>query len=205
MSSSASTGGWGLVASLAAAAAAGAYTAHLSPAYGMPPGWDGRLETPESDAASSSSGGGGGNTAGTAGDTVGGTATARPFIEDCTVCSDATTVWVTLCCLERGVALASQPGSAARAVLAEAARQQDTTLQQYLRQQLLELAWRHPVPGVCGNVLCARLVGPSAVGAVQGLVGSWCGRCRAAWYCCEGCQRAARGAHKVVCRAVPAP
>jgi hypothetical protein len=63
----------------------------------------------------------------------------------------------------------------------------------------LALAWRHPVPGVCGNVLCGRLEGASAVGAVRGRVGSLCGGCRAAWYCCKACQRAAWEAHRDVC------
>jgi hypothetical protein len=47
--------------------------------------------------------------------------------------------------------------------------------------QLLALAWRHPVPGVCGNALFGRLEGPSAVGAVRGRVGNpvWALHCSA--------------------------
>jgi hypothetical protein len=67
-------------------------------------------------------------------------------------------------------------------------------------QQLSALAWRHPVPGVCGNVLCKQQPGPGKVGVVWGPRRTLCGGCRAAWYCCEGCQRAAWEAHREVCR-----
>jgi hypothetical protein len=119
------------------------------------------------------------------------------------VCTSATQLLITLRCLERGVVLAAPPGHAACASVAEAACRRSTTLQQYLRQQLLALAWRHPLPHVCGNVLCGRLEAPSAVGAVRGPGGTLCGGCRAAWYCCEGCQRAAWEGHRQGCRSSP--
>jgi hypothetical protein len=125
----------------------------------------------------------------------------------CGVCTSVTQLFITLRCLERGWVMPTPSGPASSAVLTQAAQQSGTTLQQYLQHQLLALAWRHPVPGVCGNVLCGRLQGPSAVGAVWGLVGpppykgarTLCGGCRAAWYCCEECQEEAWEGHRAVC------
>jgi hypothetical protein len=121
---------------------------------------------------------------------------AGPCPSRCARCLCASQMGVVLGSLERGPASTALEGDTAAAALMEAVQQQDTSLK---RQQLLALAWRHPVPYVCGNVLCGRLGGPSAVGAVRNRVGTLCGRCRAAWYCCEGCQKAAWAAHMTAC------
>jgi hypothetical protein len=121
----------------------------------------------------------------------------------CSTCNSAAMLFLTLRCLQRGVILppAVQHKAAAWVgTLADAAQQQGTTLQRLLQQQLLALAWRHPVPGVCGNVLCGRLKRPAAIGLVRNRVRTMCGRCKAAWYCCEACQRAAWAEHRAVCR-----
>jgi hypothetical protein len=122
--------------------------------------------------------------------------------EGCTMCRAASVVLFWMRCMEGGLVLASTPPHPLMlAAHAEAAQRRGTTLQQHLQQQLLALAWRHPVPGVCGNVLCGQLQGPSAVGGVRNRMGTLCGGCRAAWYCCEECQRAAWEAHREMCGA----
>jgi hypothetical protein len=131
---------------------------------------------------------------------------ACPCPAECSSCSAATRLFLTFNCLERGVMLPSGcNGNGALAAVCERLVEagQGPLLPQLLERQLLALAWRHPVPGVCGNVLCEQLEGPSAAGAVRGCcsgVRTLCGRCRAAWYCCEGCQREAWPAHSMVCR-----
>jgi hypothetical protein len=207
--SSRRAGSWGLAASLAAAMAAGAYTAHLGVAPGVAAAGDPHQTVHGSSAVSRSSvtisttGGSSssGGTAGASGCSSEGSLATGECAEDCGMCRVAAQTFTTLRCMERGTALLTPPGPAGLAALAEANLPRGTTLQQHLHQQLLALAWRHPVPGVCGNVLCGQLEGVSAVGAVRSRVGTLCGGCRAAWYCCEGCQRAAWGAHTKVCGA----
>jgi hypothetical protein len=174
-----------LAARLAAAMAAGAYTAHLHPAAVAEGGAN--PETGGSMSQDAADGAGCGLSA------CGASATCS-----CTggssMCCLSSQLLIGLRCWEPGDAMQLPSGAAACAALQEAARQRGITLQQYLKQQLLALAWRHPLPYVCGNVLCGRLEGVSAVGAVrvpETPRGTLCGRCRAAWYCCEGCQKAA--------------
>jgi hypothetical protein len=121
--------------------------------------------------------------------------------EGCAVCGSASKVLVTLWCLDQGRSVPVLPVAACQAAVLQAAQQRGITLHKHLQQQLQALAWRHPVPGVCGNVLCGRLEGPAAVGPLRGCRGVKCGGCGAAWYCSEGCQRAAWAVHKVVCGA----
>jgi hypothetical protein len=192
----------GLAASLAAAAAAGAYTAHIRNQDSASAGDHG--DNPSCNSPSSSTSAVSTSGAATAGATsnsaAAGTAGARACPEGCSVCTSATQLYLQLRCLEGGVLVATPPASAAHAAVAAAAGQHKTTLQQYLLQQLLALAWRHPVPGVCGNVLCGRLEGSSAVDVVLNRLGTLCGCCRAARYCCEECQQAAWTAHRKVCK-----
>jgi hypothetical protein len=115
------------------------------------------------------------------------------------VCCTTVKLYTTLGCLEHSAAVPTLPGPAEVAALAEAAKQHGTTLQEYLQQQLLAMAWRHPVPGVCGNVLCGRQEGPDVSSIIAGQVGTLCGRCRAAWYCCDWCKREAWAAHRGAC------
>jgi hypothetical protein len=127
--------------------------------------------------------------------------------EGCDTCSSAAQLYMAMCFLERG--MVSPPttqvsATAGVALLVEAAQQQGTSLQQHLQQLLLALAWHHPVPSVCGNVLCGRLEGPAAVGAVRGRLRTLCGGCEAAWYCCEACQSAAWPVHSKVCKGTKA-
>jgi hypothetical protein len=122
--------------------------------------------------------------------------------QGCSACSCAIQV-VTICsCLRHG-GLTPRISQAAmvplRALLMQTAQQRGLTLQNHLRNSLFELASEYPVPGVCSRLLCGRLEGPSAMGSVRGRVGTLCGRCRAAWYCCEECQRLAWPVHR--CRA----
>jgi hypothetical protein len=183
--------GWSLAMRLGAAMAAGAYTAHLQPATST-----------GCDAAPGSSGSCSQGTAGDAGCVAG----ASNAPSGCTckgggdLCCVASQLFIGLRQWEQGAAMYFPSGPTARASLQKAAQRHNTTLQQYLQQQLLALAWQHPVPYVCSNVLCAQLKGPSAVGAVRGLAGTLCGGCRAAWYCCEGCQQEAWQGHIEVCR-----
>jgi hypothetical protein len=119
----------------------------------------------------------------------------------CSTCVSATQLFFALRCLEHGtMPIVDFRPEMAAGVLLKAAQQQGLSPQQHLQQQLQALAWRHPVPCVCGNVLCGRLKKRAAVGAVQARVDTLCGGCRAAWYCCEGCQKAAWPGHWVVCR-----
>jgi hypothetical protein len=122
---------------------------------------------------------------------------------DCGWCCRAFWLFGVLEGLQQGVGDVAERTPAWVAAFVEAAKREGLTQQQYLQQQLLAVAWRRPVPYVCGNVLCERLEGPSAVGAVRGPKGTLCGGCKAAWYCCEGCQRAAWDAHRAVCRGCP--
>jgi hypothetical protein len=195
-----------LAASLAAAAAASAYTAHLGTAAmqeGLMQGAASEVcETVNALGASSSSAGEAADSSAAAAARTGSATVGCQGVgscpSNCRVCCQAARVFITLRCLERGAALPTgSAGSYGENVFP--ARQQGLTLQQYLQQQLLALAWRHPVPYVCGNVLCGRLEGVSAVGEVRGLVGTLCGGCRAAWYCCKGCQRVAWEAHRAAC------
>jgi hypothetical protein len=119
--------------------------------------------------------------------------------EGCAVCGCASKVVVALWCLDQGRSVPVLSTPACMAAVLQAAQQRGTTLHKHLQQQLQALAWRHPVPGVCGSVLCGRLEGPAAVGPLRGCQGVKCGGCGAAWYCSEGCQRAAWAAHRQVC------
>jgi hypothetical protein len=125
--------------------------------------------------------------------------------EGCSTCRTAARLYFTFRCLERGtVSTVGQDTAAAEAVqleqLESAAQQQGITIQEHLQQRLLLLAWRHPVPYVCGNALCEGTPWTRAVWAVRGGVGTLCGGCGRAWYCCEGCQRQAWPGHWVVCK-----
>jgi hypothetical protein len=190
-SSSSSRAKWSLAASLAAAAAAGAYRNHVYP--------------PCKDSSSSSSGSGSSSTSyAPAGDADYGPASPTAVVGQgtcegplaCKVCLHASGLFAALCSLERGAAL---PALSWAAALAVGAQRRGMLLQHWLEHQLMAVAWRHPVPYVCGNVLCGRLKGASAVGAVRGPAGTLCGGCREVWYCCEGCQQEASGNHEKVC------
>jgi hypothetical protein len=198
---------WSYPASLAAGVAAAAYTAHLG-AAGVTSACP---TTPAPQASSSSSisssgcayaaaasssthsSSGGACAAGAAG------CCAGNFPSDCGVCCCAIQALCDLRCVEVGVALREWTNSGGAAAFVGAAQRHSVTLHQHLQQQLLALAWRHPVPGVCGNVLCGRLEGSSAVCGVRGPKGTLCGRCKVARYCCEECQRPAWEAHREVC------
>jgi hypothetical protein len=185
---------WHLAASLAAAVAAGAYAAHTG---GAGEQTDTRGPTDAAAATVTTTTG----SSATAAAGMGASAKeegAQSCPAGCSVCGSATQLYLTLCCLEHGAAVPPEADTARAAALAAAAQQRAFCLT--LQQKLLALAWRHPVPYVCGNVLCERLEGPSAAGAVRNRVGTLCGGCRAAWYCCERCQRAAWDAHRQVCR-----
>jgi hypothetical protein len=181
---------WGLAASLAAATAAGAYAAHMDAASAA--------EVVASDGCSD-------NISSTESTDAGGDSPAGSNVDSgpcpaaCSMCASATHVFTALRCLEHGATVVSPPTPAMAAKLAQLAQQRGTTLQQHLKQLLLALAWRHPVPYVCGNVLCGRLEGSAAMGLVRNRAGTLCGGSRAAWYCCEGCQQAACAAHRAVC------
>jgi hypothetical protein len=213
-------GSWSLAASLAAAVAAGALSAHLpsevtaaapdgvqlhdrAPAGEMPQADDSSGGTSACGAGAPTSSDATGGAEGTGSMATGSTG-CSPCPANCSICCSASHMLVNLYCLERGHVLPTSQISAVsgHTVLVKAAQQRGVTLQQLLQEQLLALAARHPVPGVCSNVLCGRLEGPSAVGAVWGCVGTRCGRCRAAWYCCERCQQAAWPVHRLVCRAL---
>jgi hypothetical protein len=217
--SSTSSGGpqgqWGLAACIAASAAAGAYKLHLG-AAGVeaplsPGGWE-DVDNSSREAetvcgfsaptattttiSSSSSRGAGGTEPDTPASQEGG---SSPCPNNCSVWCSAIKLYAAFCCREHGIAFATPSDAAGVAALERAAQQRGNSPQQYLQQKLLALAWRHPVPGVCGNVLCGRLEGPSAVGQVRGPKGTLCGGCRAAWYCCKECQLVAWEAHRLVC------
>jgi hypothetical protein len=189
---------WTLAASLAAVAAVGGYTAHLGPvaagactAAEVGP----HADASSTQAASGSTSGGSAEGASRQGPAEGSLATAHSCPEGCVACGTATVLFRGLRYLECGVV----PSEGLAAAGVAAAQHRGTSWRQHLRQQMLELAWRHPVPGVCGNVLCERLEGTAAVGVVRGRVGTLCGRCRAASYCCVECQHAAWEAHRAVC------
>jgi hypothetical protein len=206
---------WGLAASLAAAAAAGAYTAHLGAAAltSMPASraqalaqvqrWHSRAAGATMPCLRCREGTS--STGGAAGAAAGWGARDGRCPADCSVCHSAINLYVVLWCLEQGAALSAVKDPAGMAQLfgaafVEAAQQRGTTLQQHVQQRLLALAWRHPVQGVCGNVLCGRLEGSAAADVVRAPRGTLCGGCRAAWYCCDGCQRSAWAAHREVCK-----
>jgi hypothetical protein len=204
-------GGLNLAGRLAAATAAGAYIAHLDGATVHDASTGEVLVAPKAagdnkesvGTTGTSSGSSSRSTADAAGvDTAADDChMASPCPSNCSECCAAARVFFTLRCLECGVSLPT--GSAGLPDVGDTvcpARQRGMTLQQYLQLQLLALAWRHPVPHVCGNVLCGRVKGQSAVGAVRNQVGTLCGGCRAAWHCCEGCQRAAWEAHRMACK-----
>jgi hypothetical protein len=191
---------WSVAASLAAALAAGPYKVHMAVVHSSAASNADRGRTSIVPTSSAAQGGTGSACCSRAAGCTG------QGIEGCGVCLLASGVFMTLRCLELGTAAPASrclhllaPADSWTSILEVAARQRGITLQQHLQQRLLVLASRHPVPGVCGNVLCGRLEGPSAMGAVRGPKSTLCGGCRAAWYCCEGCQRAAWAVHSVVC------
>jgi hypothetical protein len=222
---------WGLAASLAAAVAAGACTAHLPPEVagaagqaqqlqgrapaggqldakdrGQEAAATGNTSVCSSRSASISPGdGGSGSTAEAGGCTAVSDEPVGPGTcpEDCSICRSASQLVSILCCLDHGVIprISQAAAEASRAVLMRTSQQHGETLQDHLQQLLVAVAVQHPVPGVCSNVLCGRVQGLSSMGAVRGCVGTLCGGCRAAWYCCEVCQKAAWPMHRVVCRA----
>jgi hypothetical protein len=193
--SSSSVGAWSLAASLAAATAAGAYTAYLGSESAGGAGVEAGSSCVQADVTASSSTG-----FPAAAPSCSTPAGASHRWAGCGTCCCASQQFTSLRCLEKGVTLSAPLSTAGLAVLADAAEQQGTTLPPHLQQQLLALAWRHPVPLVCGNVLCGRLEGPAAAGAVSIRRRTLCGGCRRAWYCCEGCQQAAWAGHMEVCR-----
>jgi hypothetical protein len=182
---------WGLAASLAAATAASAYVSHLdcsSAAQGV---------APHKNSSCSSNSAAGGDVRERVAFMLGTCSVG------CGVCASAAQVFLSLRCLEEGwVGPPCTPAAAAAAASAhaEAARRYGLTTQQHLAQQLMDLAGRHPVPGVCGNLMCGSKDAAAAVGLVRGPVRTLCGGCRAVWYCCEECQQVAWAAHRVVCR-----
>jgi hypothetical protein len=214
---------WGVAASLAAAVAAGAYAAHHPDVQAAAAAWqaEGRASGGEQQAAREScreAAAAAGSSCTTAtstsssSSTAGATGCGEPSYnptgistcpDRCPICRVAARVFVSLRLLEGDTAPATSQDSAASqgASLIRVAKQHGATLQHLLCTQLVALAWRHPVPGVCGNVLCGRHNGPAAAGAVWGCVGTRCGGCRAAWYCTESCRGAAWPPHRVVCRA----
>jgi hypothetical protein len=165
---------WGFVASLSAAVTAGAYTVHLNTCA--------EQDTPPDAGCSHAPG----------------CSTCPP---DCGWCCCATQLYVTQAALERGLGHVLKQGPELEAALAKAAKSRGLTKQQLLQRELLGQAWRHPVPHVCGNPLCQQLWGRSAVAAVKGPGAILCDGCKAAWYCSQGCQRAAQAAHKGLCGA----
>jgi hypothetical protein len=209
-------GTWDVVASLATALAAGSYTAHVvarasdaESAGGAALGADSSSVRPESlgiststaittgSSSSSNSAAGAASCTQADGDPAG----APPCPADCPLCCVASNLVPSLQSHNKaGCRPPSMQMMAADRAHVQAAQDRGITLQQYLQQELLALAWQHPVLYVCCNVLCGRLEGPSALGAVRGLRGTLCRRCRAAWYCCEACQRAAWEEHQVVCK-----
>lgn len=210
---------WSLAASLAAATALGVYTAHVTPAVastephatggstqphaGSPSGASSAMGSAANRATGSSNtsskdsgsapGAGGGSTDG------GGPAGCGLLFADCSVCTTTSRLFTTLRRLELGLGVTTSPAAAGLAALAEAAKNHGVTPHQYLQQQLQALVTRHSVPGVCSNLGCDRRNGQAAMGLVRNRVGSLCGGCKAAWYCCEGCQSAAWAQHKKVC------
>lgn len=152
---------WGLAASLAAATALGAHTAHVMPALPMfrPASMSGTQPQAHSP-------GGGVNVASSIKDTnssstnsstaaaAGGSSHGRGPAEcscsfaNCNMCSNCALIFTELRCLELGWAPPPSSGQVGLAVLADAAQQKGATPQQYLQEQLLALALRHPVPGV---------------------------------------------------------
>jgi hypothetical protein len=123
-----------------------------------------------------------------------------PCPEGCKACWDAAGLFIALVRLEGGAAVPTGSAVATEVAALDAARQRSAALQRQLSRELLALTWRHPVPGVCGNVLCEQLTGEAAVGVVRSRVRTLCGGCGAAWYCCEECQSAAWAAHRHSCR-----
>jgi hypothetical protein len=223
-----------LAASLAAAMAAGAYTAHLDAAGllehsagqgGLPADSCSRRTSSSTSCRQdtirvvtcvtssstscrqgSSQRGAGSISRGSAGASApsppgGALADGNLHPEGCWSCWAAATLLVQLRCLERCTVVSIEMATAYAAVYRHEAERRGVNLHQHLQQQLVALAGRHPVPHVCGNVLCARVEGTAAVDAVRSRVGTLCGGCRAAWYCCKECQRAAWEAHREVCRA----
>jgi hypothetical protein len=203
----------GLATGLAASMAARAYTAHVeSDAAGSGVAVGGASQQPTTSSMHSSHVAACGPVASSSratSHTTGGSLAVGgctyPGGANCSVCASAAWLFITLCGLQCGIVGGGPPLSEDAGVSTEmlrvAAQGAGTSLQQYLQQNLQVLAWRNPVPYVCSNVLCGQLEGPSAVGEVRGPRGTLCGGCRAAWYCCEGCQRAAWEAHMEVCRA----
>lgn len=193
---------WGLAASLAAAAAAGAYSAHLGVAPGAAGNRSDSEASPCTGGATSSTGSR--STADASGCCAPGggcTQAANACPASCSVCCSAAQVYTELRCLEQGIVPTRGLGSKCAAVLAKAAQQRGDSMQQLLQQLLLAVAWQHPAPCVCGNVLCGHKKGVAAAQVVRNQFGTMCGGCRAAWYCSEGCQRAAWAAHSVACKA----
>jgi hypothetical protein len=195
--SSSSTGSrWSVAASLAAALANGSYNAHLGQVKIDAAGHANPSATTTSSSSSSNSGGAAGG-AGCPGCSAAAGA-AGDGLQGCIMCLLAGWVFISLRCMELGTAVSAGSWACSLGV---AAQWCGSTLQQHLQERLLALAWRHPVPGVCGNVLCQHIepwinrLGASGVGAVRGRRGTLCGGCKAAWCCCEGCQKAAWETH----------
>jgi hypothetical protein len=208
-SSSGGNGGrgkWGLAASLMAAVSAVAYATHLHHVGVSMPTCAGATGAGSRSSSRGTSAGGASNSSPVA-DSVTDRSAGRTGGErcsaDCTICAGAAVLWSGMACLERSASWQTVSATAALTLLEQRAQQRGTTLQQHLQQRLLALAWRHPVPCVCGNVLCRGREGSSAVGMVFNRVGTLCGGCRAVWYCCEECQdQACPGRHTERCAVV---
>jgi hypothetical protein len=208
INSSAHGGGWSLVASLAAAAAAGGYAAHVK-GLEMCGASDGGPQAPAASSSSSSrqadmsdtkpgitTHSSGRATAECAGSTSAAAGLTGCQAGTCSVCLAALDMLAVLRRLEDGAVL---PAEAWAGGIAASAQQPGNFLQVQLGKAFTALALRRPVPGVCGNIQCSRVRVAAAVGEVRGIKGTLCGGCRAAWYCCEECQRCARRAHNQGC------
>jgi hypothetical protein len=193
-SSNVTCASWVLVFELAGVVAAGSYTVHMMEDTCSDPGpIEAALHANISSTSSSASASG-------SAPATSGAAGSPTCPVDCAECLIASGVLGALQSVESHCVLPRASIAAMQALYARAAHAYGTSLQEYLRECLLTLSWRHPMLFTCGNALCGRLEGPSAVAAVMNWVGTLCGGCMAARYCCKECQRVAWQRHDAVCR-----